>query len=205
MLGLFRCATSGTGQWLPAIITGLASSARRASVGAIEEEEGVMAGSVNKVILVGNLGRDPEVRSMQDGRSMVNMSVATSDTWRDRQSGERKERTEWHRVVIFNEKLAEVAQKYVRKGSKIYVEGQLSTRKWTDQSGQERYTTEVVIPRFGGALTMLDGRSGGGAEAGAGAGAGMDDDVGGGPPAGGGGGRPAARGGKAELDDDIPF
>ena len=111
-----------------------------------------MAGSVNKVILVGNLGRDPEVRSMQDGRSMVNMSVATSDTWRDRQSGERKERTEWHRVVIFNEKLAEVAQKYVRKGSKVYVEGQLSTRKWTDQSGQERYTTEVVIPRFGGWL-----------------------------------------------------
>lgn len=138
---------------------------------------------------------------------MVNMSVATSDTWRDRQTGERKERTEWHRVVIFNEKLAEVAQKFVRKGSKIYVEGQLSTRKWTDQSGQERYTTEVVIPRFGGALTMLDGRSGGGGEAGAGAGAGagMDDDMGGGPPAGGGGGRPAARGGKAELDDDIPF
>ena len=135
---------------------------------------------------------------------MVNMSVATSDTWRDRQSGERKERTEWHRVVIFNEKLAEVAQKYVRKGSKVYVEGQLSTRKWTDQSGQERYTTEVVIPRFGGALTMLDGRSGGGGEAGAGAGAGMDDDMGGGPPAGGSGGRPAARG-KAELDDDIPF
>ena len=121
-----------------------------------------MAGSVNKVILVGNLGRDPEVKSMQDGRSMVNMSVATSETWRDRQSGERKERTEWHRVVIFNEKLAEVAQKFVKKGSKIYVEGQLSTRKWTDQSGQERYTTEVVIPRFGGALTMLDGRSGGG-------------------------------------------
>ena len=167
-----------------------------------------MAGSVNKVILVGNLGRDPEVRSMQDGRSMVNMSVATSDTWRDRQSGERKERTEWHRVVIFNEKLAEVAQKYVRKGSKVYVEGQLSTRKWTDQSGQERYTTEVVIPRFGGALTMLDGRSGSGGEAGAGAGAGagMDDDMGSAPPAGGGGGgRPAARGGKAELDDDIPF
>ena len=162
-----------------------------------------MAGSVNKVILVGNLGRDPEVKSMQDGRSMVNMSVATSDTWRDRQSGERKERTEWHRVVIFNEKLAEVAQKYVRKGSKVYVEGQLSTRKWTDQSGQERYTTEVVIPRFGGALTMLDGRSSGG-EAGAGAGAGMDDDMGGGAPPSG-GGRPAARGGKAELDDDIPF
>jgi single-strand DNA-binding protein len=168
-----------------------------------------MAGSVNKVILVGNLGRDPEVRSMQDGRSMVNMSVATSDTWRDRQSGERKERTEWHRVVIFNEKLAEVAQKYVRKGSKVYVEGQLSTRKWTDQSGQERYTTEVVIPRFGGALTMLDGRGdGSGAGAGAGAsmgGGGMDDDFA--PPAngGGGGGRPAARGKAGELDDDIPF
>ncbi len=159
-----------------------------------------MAGSVNKVILVGNLGRDPEVRSMQDGRSMVNMSVATSDTWRDRQSGERKERTEWHRVVIFNEKLAEVAQKYIRKGSKVYVEGQLATRKWTDQSGQERYTTEVVIPRFGGALTMLDGR---GDSAGA---SGGDDDY---APAmassgGGGGGRPAPRA-KAELDDDIPF
>jgi single-strand DNA-binding protein len=159
-----------------------------------------MAGSVNKVILVGNLGRDPEVRSMQDGRPMVNMSVATSDTWRDRQSGERKERTEWHRVVIFNEKLAEVAQKYVRKGSKVYVEGQLSTRKWTDQSGQERYTTEVVIPRFGGALTMLDGRGGG--ESGGGGFGGPDDDMGG-PPTG--GGRPASRGSKAELDDDIPF
>jgi single-strand DNA-binding protein len=166
-----------------------------------------MAGSVNKVILVGNLGRDPELRSMQDGRSMVNMSVATSENWRDRQSGERKERTEWHRVVIFNEKLAEVAQKYIRKGSKVYVEGQLSTRKWTDQSGQERYTTEVVIPRFGGALTMLDGR-GEGAGGGASMGGGMDDDYGG-PPSGGGGssgggGRPAARN-KAELDDDIPF
>ena len=164
-----------------------------------------MAGSVNKVILVGNLGRDPEVKSMQDGRSMVNMSVATSDTWRDRQSGERKERTEWHRVVIFNEKLAEVAQKYVRKGSKIYVEGQLSTRKWTDQSGQERYTTEVVIPRFGGALTMLDGRSGGGGGA-AMRGGGMMTTwparrraVGRRRPSGGGGAR------KAELDDDIPF
>jgi single-strand DNA-binding protein len=161
-----------------------------------------MAGSVNKVILVGNLGRDPEVRSMQDGRSMVNMSVATSDTWRDRQTGERKERTEWHRVVIFNEKLAEVAQKFVRKGSKVYVEGQLATRKWTDQSGQERSTTEVVIPRFGGALTMLDGRSGGGGGESGGAG-GFEDDFNGGAASG--GGRPAARGGKGELDDDIPF
>src|SRR5262249_23065654 len=138
--------------------------------------------------------------SMQDGRSMVNMSVATSDTWRDRQSGERKERTEWHRVVIFNEKLAEVAQKYIRKGSKVYLEGQLSTRKWTDQSGQERYTTEVVIPRFGGQLTMLDGRGGGGADAGS-----AEDDAGAGAPNGSAGGRPASRAGKAELDDDIPF
>lgn len=164
-----------------------------------------MAGSVNKVILVGNLGRDPEVKSMQDGRSLVNMSVATSETWRDRQSGERKERTEWHRVVIFNDKLAEVAQKYLKKGAKVYLEGQLTTRKWTDQSGQERYTTEVVIPRFGGSLTMLDGRGGGGGEAGMGGGS--DEDM---APAmaGGGGnaGRSAARGkGGGELDDDIPF
>jgi single-strand DNA-binding protein len=166
-----------------------------------------MAGSVNKVILVGNLGRDPEVKAMQDGRSLVNMSVATSETWRDRTSGERKERTEWHRVVIFNDKLAEVAQKYLKKGAKVYLEGQLTTRKWTDQSGQERYTTEVVVPRFGGTLTMLDGRSGGGD--GAGMGGGADEEMGGGAPSsggGGGGGRPAARSSsKAELDDDIPF
>jgi single-strand DNA-binding protein len=122
------------------------------------------------------------------------MSVATSETWRDRNSGERKERTEWHRVVIFNDKLAEVAQKFLKKGAKVYLEGQLTTRKWTDQSGQERYTTEVVIPRFGGSLTMLDGRSGGGG----GDGGGMDDDYGGGVA------RAAPRG-KAELDDDIPF
>jgi single-strand DNA-binding protein len=147
---------------------------------------------------------------MQDGRSLVNMSVATSETWRDRNSGERKERTEWHRVVIFNDKLAEVAQKFLKKGAKVYLEGQLTTRKWTDQSGQERYTTEVVIPRFGGTLTMLDGRSGGGE---GGGGGGMDDDFGGGgmsggggmPSGGGGGGGRAAPRGKAELDDDIPF
>ena len=162
-----------------------------------------MAGSVNKVILVGNLGRDPEVKSMQDGRSLVNMSIATSETWRDRNSGERKERTEWHRVVIFNDKLAEVAQKFLKKGAKVYLEGQLTTRKWTDQSGQERYTTEVVIPRFGGSLTMLDGRSGGGG--GGGDAGGMDDDYGGGMSSGGGGGGRAAPRGKAELDDDIPF
>jgi single-strand DNA-binding protein len=163
-----------------------------------------MAGSVNKVILVGNLGRDPETKPMQDGRSLVNMSVATSENWRDRTSGERKERTEWHRVVIFNDKLGEVASKYLKKGAKVYLEGQLTTRKWTDQSGQERYTTEVVIPRFGGQLTMLDGRTGGGD--GAGMGGGMDDEMGGSPAAAApsSGGRTPARS-KAELDDDIPF
>ena len=118
-----------------------------------------MAGSVNKVTLVGNLGRDPEVRQTQDGRPIVNLSVATSESWRDRSSGERREKTEWHRVVIFNDRLADVAQKFLRKGSKIYLEGQLQTRKWQDQSGQDRYSTEVVLGQFRGELTMLDGRS----------------------------------------------
>ena len=117
-----------------------------------------MAGSVNKVILVGNLGRDPEIRSTQDGMRIANLAVATSETWRDKMSGERKERTEWHRVVIFNERLAEIAEKYLKKGSKVYVEGALQTRKWTDNSGQERYTTEIVLQRFRGELTMLDRR-----------------------------------------------
>ena len=121
-----------------------------------------MAGSVNKVILVGNLGRDPEVRSTQDGLKIVNLSLATSESWRDKNSGERREKTEWHRVVIFNEKLGEVAEKFLKKGSKIYVEGALQTRKWTDQGGQERYSTEVVLQRFRGELTMLDGKGGGG-------------------------------------------
>ncbi len=120
-----------------------------------------MAGSVNKVILVGNLGKDPEVRTGQDGTKIVNFSIATSETWNDRASGERKEKTEWHRVVVFNDRIADVVEKYVRKGSKVYVEGSLQTRKWTDQSGQEKYTTEVVISRFRGDLTMLDGRNAG--------------------------------------------
>ncbi len=155
-----------------------------------------MAGSVNKVILVGNLGRDPETRHTQDGRPICNMSVATSESWKDRQTGERRERTEWHRVVIFDERVAEVAQNYLRKGSKVYLEGQLQTRKWTDQSGQERYTTEVVLQRFRGVLTMLDSRADGGGGGGRG-------DYGGGeqagaPPA-------AAERGAADLDDDIPF
>ena len=121
-----------------------------------------MAGSVNKVILVGNLGKDPEVRTTQDGQKIVSFSVATSETWNDRASGERKERTEWHRVVIFNENLGGVAEKYLRKGGKVYVEGSLQTRKWTDQAGQEKYTTEVVLSKFRGELTLLDGRRVGG-------------------------------------------
>jgi single-strand DNA-binding protein len=167
-----------------------------------------MAGSVNKVILVGNLGRDPEIRSTQDGTKIANLSVATSETWRDRNSGERKERTEWHRVVIFNDKLSEVAEKYLRKGSKIYVEGQLQTRKWTDKEGQERYSTEVVLQRFRGELTMLDGRQDGG-----GGGGGYGDDGGpggsgggfGGGSGGGFGGGSGGGSGGGDLDDEIPF
>ena len=123
-----------------------------------------MAGSVNKVILIGNLGRDPEVRHSQDGNKIVNMSVATSESWNDRNTGERRERTEWHRVVIFNDRLGDIAEKYLNKGSKVYLEGQLQTRKWTGNDGQERYSTEVVLNRFRGELTMLDSRGGGGTQ-----------------------------------------
>jgi len=158
-----------------------------------------MAGSVNKVILVGNLGRDPEIRSTNDGTKVANLSLATSESWRDRNSGERRERTEWHRVVIFNDRLVDVVEKYLNKGSKIYVEGQLQTRKWTDRDGQERYTTEVVLQRFRGELTMLDGRSGGGGGGDFGGGGGGQDFGGGG-----GGGAPSG-GGAGDLDDDIPF
>lgn len=122
-----------------------------------------MAGSVNKVILIGNVGKDPEVRSTQGGKKVVTLSVATSETWKDRNSGERQERTEWHRVVIFNERLADVAERFVKKGSKIHVEGALQTRKWTDQSGVEKYSTEIVLQQFRGELTLLDGKGGGGA------------------------------------------
>lgn len=120
-----------------------------------------MAGSVNKVILIGNLGRDPEIRSTQDGREIANLAIATSENWKDRNSGERKEKTEWHRVVIFNEGLVGIAKKYLKKGSKIYIEGQLQTRKWTDKDGSEKYSTEVVLQNFNGVLTMLDGKSDG--------------------------------------------
>ena len=162
-----------------------------------------MAGSVNKVILVGNLGRDPEVRHTQDGTKIVHLSVATSERWRDRSSGENRERTEWHRVVIFNERLGEIAEKYLAKGRTVYLEGQLQTRKWTDQSGQEKYTTEVVLQRFRGELTLLGGR---GDDAGYGGGA-PDDDEGRGPSSGGGGGGGGGRksSGYDDLDDEIPF
>ena len=164
-----------------------------------------MAGSVNKVILVGNLGRDPEVRNTQDGNKIVNFSLATSETWRDRQSGERRERTEWHRVVIFNEKLGEVAEKYLRKGSKVYVEGQLQTRKWQGQDGQDKYTTEVVLQRFRGELTMLDTRGGDGGGGGGDYGGGGGGYSSGGGGMGGGGGSSGGPPSGGDLDDEIPF
>lgn len=176
-----------------------------------------MAGSVNKVILVGNLGRDPEARNMQSGGKVVSFSVATSETWNDRASGERKEKTQWHRVAIFNEKLGEIAEKYLKKGSKVYLEGALESRKYTDKDGQEREITEVVIGRFKGELTLLDGRGGGGemGEGGGGGGYGGGRAAGGGyggersgggrSSSGGGGGWDSKPKGGADLDDDIPF
>ena len=161
-----------------------------------------MAGSVNKVILIGNLGRDPEVRYTQSNQKIVNLRLATSERWRDRQSGENKDRTEWHTVVIFNENLADIAERYLKKGSTAYIEGQLQTRKWTDQQGQDRYSTEVVIGRFNGALTLLGGRGeGGGGGGGDFGGSDPDDEMGGygggssGPRGGGGGGSGRGPGG----------
>ena len=180
-----------------------------------------MAGSVNKVIIIGNLGRDPEVRSFQNGGKVVNLRIATSETWRDKQSGERKERTEWHSVAIFSEPLAKIAEQYLRKGSTVYIEGALETRKWQDQSGQDRYTTEIVLRPFSGNLTLLGGRG----EGGGGAGGGGYEDRGGydnygsqgggssgggsaGGRSGGGGSYGGGSGGGAprpDLDDEIPF
>jgi single-strand DNA-binding protein len=172
-----------------------------------------MAGSVNKVILVGHLGRDPEVRMTQNNQKIVHLAIATSERWKDRQSGDTRERTEWHRVVIFNENLAEIAERYLRKGSPVYLEGTLQTRKWTDQSGQERSTTEVVVPRFRGELTLLGGRREGGRTE-----IGSPEDFGEpgyrspapgsgpserGPLGPGGGGRPTSL--AEQLDDEIPF
>lgn len=164
-----------------------------------------MAGSVNKVILVGNLGKDPEIRRTQDGRPIANLSIATSETWRDKNSGERKEKTEWHRVVIFNEGLCKVAEQYLKKGAKVYIEGALQTRKWTDQAGVEKYSTEVVLQGFNSTLTMLDGRGGGG-----GSGSFGDEpggDFGSSGPVSSAPRRPVAAGGgrNNDMDDDIPF
>ena len=161
-----------------------------------------MSGSINKVILVGNLGRDPEIRTLNSGDRVANLSIATSETWRDRNSGERKERTEWHRVVIFNDNLVKVAENYLRKGSKVYIEGALQTRKY-EQGGQEKYSTEVVLQRVRGELTMLDGGRGGGA----GIGGSSPDDMGSSGGSGSGGGMGGSRGGGSaqDLDDEIPF
>lgn len=173
-----------------------------------------MAGSLNKVMLIGNLGRDPEVRSFQNGGKVCNLRIATSETWKDRNTGERREKTEWHSVAIFNEGLVRVAEQYLRKGSKVYIEGQLQTRKWQDQSGQDRYSTEVVLQGFGSTLTMLDGRGegggggggyGGGAGGGQGGGYGGGYDSGGGQGGGGFGGGGQQGGGSRDLDDEIPF
>ena len=176
-----------------------------------------MAGSVNKVILVGNLGRDPESRSFQNGGKVVNLRIATSETWKDKNTGERKEKTEWHSVAIFNEGLANVAERYLRKGSKVYIEGALQTRKWQDASGADKYSTEIVLQGFNSVLTMLDGAPGGGS---GGGGGGQRDDFGGNDDFGGGsssfgggssrgGGAPASGGGRSsfadDLDDDVPF
>ena len=181
-----------------------------------------MAGSVNKVIIIGNLGRDPEVRSFQNGGKVVNLRIATSETWRDRNSGERKERTEWHSVAIFNEALAKIAEQYLRKGSTVYIEGALETRKWQDQSGQDRYTTEIVLRPYNGNLTLLGGRGDGGGSGGGGDYGGGQDDYqgggysggasgggrggsGGGYSGGGSGGGAGGGGGRADMDDEIPF
>lgn len=165
-----------------------------------------MAGSVNKVIIVGNLGRDPEVRSFQNGGKVCNLNIATSERWRDKNSGENRERTEWHRVAIFNEGLVRVAEQYLRKGSKVYLEGQLETRKWQDQNGQDKYSTEVVLRGFNATLTMLDGRGEGGGGSGGYGGGG--DNYGGGSQGGGYGGdnsQGGGGGGRSDLDDEIPF
>ncbi len=170
-----------------------------------------MAGSVNKVILIGNLGRDPEVRTFQNGGKVCNLRIATSEQWKDRATGERKERTEWHSVAVFQEGLVRICEQYLKKGSKVYIEGKLQTRKWQDQSGQDRYTTEIVLQGYDGTLTMLDGPSGGGGGGGGGAGYGGGGDYGGdygggydsGPSQGGGGG--GGRAPSRDIDDEIPF
>ncbi len=170
-----------------------------------------MAGSVNKVILIGNLGKDPEARSMGSGGEVVSFSIATSENWNDKASGERREKTEWHNIVIFNENLGRIAKQYLRKGSSVYIEGQLQTRKWQDQSGNDKYTTEVVLQRFRGELTLLGGRDGGGSGGGGSAGGSSGGNDWGGDRGGGGNFGGGSGGGKpsnpfdSDLDDDVPF
>ena len=166
-----------------------------------------MAGSVNKVILVGNLGKDPEIRTLNSGDRVANLTIATSETWRDKASGERKDKTEWHRVVIFNDNLAKIAEQYLRKGSSVYLEGSLQTRKWTDQQGVEKYSTEVVLQKFNGNLTLLGGRgdSGGGASSGGGGYDQYEDSYGGAPASSGPKASPAGAPQNFDLDDEIPF
>ena len=172
-----------------------------------------MAGSINKVILIGNLGADPEVRSFSNGNKVCNLRIATSETWKDKNTGERKEKTEWHSVAIFQEGLVRIAEQYLKKGSKVYIEGQLQTRKWQDQSGADKYSTEIVLQGFGGTLTMLDGRSeggGGGGNFGGGGGGGNSMGYDSGPSAGGYGGGNDGGGSSSpapsrDLDDEIPF
>jgi single-strand DNA-binding protein len=196
-------------QWDPKTMPAArAESLAGRAVQYFREWRAAMAGSVNKVILVGNLGKDPEIRRTQDGRPIANLSVATSDTWRDKATGERKEKTEWHRVVIFSEPLCKIVEQYLKKGAKVYIEGALQTRKWTDQAGVEKYSTEVVLQGFNSVLTMLDGRSGGG-----GGNFGSDEQGGGGGGDFGSSGpssaaprRAVAAGARnSDMDDDIPF
>lgn len=163
-----------------------------------------MSGTVNKVILIGNLGRDPEIRTFQNGGKVANLRIATSEQWKDRNTGERRERTEWHSVAVMSEGLVNVIERYLKKGSKVYVEGQLETRKWQDQSGQDRYTTEIVLRGFNGTLQMLDSRGGGGGGSRDGGGYGGYDDQGPGGGSGGGAGS-SGGGGRADYDDEIPF
>ncbi|MDM7256176.1 MAG: single-stranded DNA-binding protein [Paracoccus sp. (in: a-proteobacteria)] len=169
-----------------------------------------MAGSVNKVILIGNLGRDPEIRSFQNGGKVANLRIATSENWKDRTTGERRERTEWHSVAIMSEGLVNVVERFLKKGSKVYIEGQLETRKWQDQSGQDRYTTEVVLRNFGGTLVMLDGRGEGGGSGGYSGGSGGYDQRGGDYGGGSGfdqrgGAQSSSSGARPDFDDEIPF
>src|SRR5579884_2636729 len=203
---MWKAATAGPSGWAKRCLgTRVAdASQRKNSCSGDCATENVMAGSVNKVILVGNLGADPEIRRTQDGRPVANLRLATSESWKDKNTGERREKTEWHRVVIFNENLCRVAEQYLKKGSKVYIEGQLQTRKWQDQSGQDRYSTEVVLQGFRGELTLLD-RAGSGSSAGSDFGADESGDFGSPGPTRRVAAAAAGRDARGDMDDEIPF